>query len=139
MKKSFVTMIALFFVVAYSYAQSSEPQFETSNAGASPKFEWTEKVFNFGKIEQNKPVTAEFTFKNTGTAPLIISNVRPSCGCTVADYTKNPVAPGESGYVKATYNAKAIGAFSKSVTITANVEGGAERLTIKGEVAAQAQ
>lgn len=139
MKKTVLTLFSFLVACTFTLAQSSDLEFETANAGSSPKFEWTDKVYDFGKIEQNKPVTAEFTFKNTGSAPLIISKVQPSCGCTVADYTKEPVAPGQSGYVKATYNAKGKGAFHKSVTITANVEGGAERLTIKGEVTTPAQ
>lgn len=98
------------------------------------KFKWTETTHEFGKIPQGKPVTAEFKFKNSGEAPLVISSVKGSCGCTVTDYTKEAVSPGKEGVVKATFNAASAGVFNKTVTVTANVEGGSETLTIKGEV-----
>lgn len=98
------------------------------------KFAWNETIHDFGKITQGKPVTTEFKFKNAGDVPLVISSVRGSCGCTVTDYTKEAVAPGKEGVVKATFNAASAGVFNKTVTVTANVEGGTEVLTIKGEV-----
>jgi hypothetical protein len=91
-------------------------------------------VHDFGKIPLNKPVTHEFRFTNTGTSPLIISSVQASCGCTVTDYSKDPIAPGAEGFVKATYNAATSGIFSKTVTVNANAEESAVRLMIKGEV-----
>jgi hypothetical protein len=97
-------------------------------------FNWLETTFDFGKIKQNKPVTHEFDFVNKGTSPLIISSVKASCGCTVAEYSKDPIAPGQQGFVKATYNAAHAGAFTKTVTINANTDNAAVVLTIKGEV-----
>ncbi len=116
-------------------AKSQEVKVEAGNPSSMAKFKWEEKTHDFGKIEQGKPVTHEFAFTNTGTTPLVISNVRGSCGCTVTDYTKEPIAPGKTGMVKATFNAAAIGAFNKSIRVTANVEGANETLYIKGEVA----
>jgi len=80
------------------------------------------------------PVTHEFTFTNSGTVPLVITNVQASCGCTTPDWSKDPVMPGGKGFIKATYSAASIGAFDKSVTVTANVEEGFVSLRIKGEV-----
>lgn len=91
-------------------------------------------VHDFGKIKQNVPVSHEFTFVNKGKVPMIITNAQPSCGCTVPAWTKEPIPPGGSGSVKATFNAVAVGAFDKSVTVTANVEGGVIMLRIRGEV-----
>jgi hypothetical protein len=99
------------------------------------KFKWDEKTHDFGKINQGTPVKHEFIFTNTGGSPLIISNVKGSCGCTVTKYSKEPVPPGKTGTVTATFNAAAMGSFHKSVRVTANVEGGNETLFIKGEVA----
>ncbi|MFW5759375.1 MAG: DUF1573 domain-containing protein, partial [Cyclobacteriaceae bacterium] len=79
----------------------------------------------------------KFTFTNSGNTPLIISNVKPSCGCTVTEYTKEPVMPGKQGFVKATYDTKRMGIFNKSIRVTANIEGGSEMLIIKGEVIAE--
>ena len=97
-------------------------------------FTWDANTFDFGKIKQGSPVTHEFKFTNTGKAPLIITNVQASCGCTTPSWTREEVQPGGSGYIKATYNAAAMGAFNKTITVTANIESGFAQLTIKGEV-----
>jgi hypothetical protein len=103
-------------------------------AQAGPGFKWSETEHDFGKIKKGVPVTTTFTYTNTGKAPLSVSDVKASCGCTVPEYTKEVVAPGKTGSVKATYNAANPGPFLKSVTVTSNVEGGPVILTIKGEV-----
>ncbi|MBY0434171.1 MAG: DUF1573 domain-containing protein [Cyclobacteriaceae bacterium] len=90
--------------------------------------------FDFGKIKQGTPATHEFKFTNTGKVPMVITNVQASCGCTTPDWSKEPILPGGSGFVKATYNAAGIGAFDKSVTVTANVEASVIVLRIHGEV-----
>ena len=71
----------------------------------TPAFLWNVTTYDFGKIKVNNPVTHEFRFTNSGDAPLVISSVQASCGCTVTDYSKDPIPPGSEGYVKATYNA----------------------------------
>jgi hypothetical protein len=102
-------------------------RWETAN------FVWIVTTYDFGKIKVNKPVTHEFRFTNSGDAPLVISSVQASCGCTVTDYSKDPIAPGAEGYVKATYNAAKVGVFSKTVTVNANAAESVVQLTIKGE------
>jgi len=97
------------------------------------------QTFDFGKIKQGVPATHEFTFTNTGSVPLIITNVQASCGCTTPDWSRDPILPGGKGFIKATYSAASVGAFTKSVSVTANVEGGMVQLLIKGEVEAAAQ
>jgi len=74
-------------------------------------------TYDFGKIKQSVPATATITVTNIGTDPLLIEDARPSCGCTVSDYTKTPIAPGKTGMIKATYNAAALGAFDKTLTV----------------------
>ena len=74
-------------------------------------------TYDFGKIKQSVPATATITVTNIGTDPLLIEDARPSCGCTVSDYTKTPIAPGKTGTIKATYNAAALGAFDKTLTV----------------------
>jgi hypothetical protein len=97
-------------------------------------FGWVHTLFDFGNIKQNVPVSHTFKFKNNGDDPLIISSVQASCGCTVTDYSKDPVLPGGEGYVKATYNAANVGVFNKTVTVNANTDGQPVLLTIKGTV-----
>jgi Protein of unknown function (DUF1573) len=136
MKK--ILFIAAFALIAgVGYAQEKDmnttlPKSEVNVDMAA--FSWDASVHDFGKIKQGVPVSHEFKFTNTGKAPLIIVNAQPSCGCTTPDWTKTPVAPGQSGFIKATFNAGAVGPFNKTVNVTANVEGGFVLLTIKGEV-----
>lgn len=98
---------------------------------------WTETTLDFGKIEQGKPVNAEFEFKNPSMVPLIISSVRPTCGCTIADYPKEPVQPGKSGKISVTFNAASSGFFQKSIVVSTNATEGNVSLIIKGEVIAR--
>ncbi len=139
MKKLLLLTGFLVALVFYAKAQSSDIKIESGDPSSMAKFQWNETTHNFGKIDQGTPVTVEFEFTNTGKTPLVISNVKGSCGCTVTDYTKQPVPPGKKGIVKATYNAAAFGAFNKSIRVTANVEGGTEMLFIKGEVVKKTQ
>lgn len=73
--------------------------------------------YDFGKIKQNVPASTTITVTNIGTEPLLIEEARPSCGCTVSDYTKTPIAPGKTGTINATYNAAALGQFDKTLTV----------------------
>lgn len=99
-------------------------------------FAWDNTTHDFGKIKQGTPVTHEFKFTNTGKVPLIITEVKASCGCTTPAWTKEPVMPGGQGFIKATYSAASVGAFNKTVTVAANIETGFVQLAIKGEVQA---
>ncbi|MBS1682096.1 MAG: DUF1573 domain-containing protein [Bacteroidetes bacterium] len=89
---------------------------------------------DFGKIKQGVPVTYEFKFTSSGKVPVILTDARPSCGCTTPSWSREPVMNGGEGHVKATFNAQALGPFDKTITIVANVEGGMVLLRIKGEV-----
>lgn len=94
------------------------------------------EVHDFGKIKQGTPVTHDFVFVNKGSVPMIITNAQPSCGCTVPSWTREPIPPGGTGVVKATFNAASPGSFDKSVTVLTNVSGGVVMLRIRGEVTA---
>jgi len=134
MKKVFLIAGLIFGSISLMMAQATD--ITAGAPAAMAKFTWEMTTHDFGKITQGKPVTIEFVFTNSSTNPLVISSVKGSCGCTVTDYTKEAIAPGKKGNVKATFNAAALGAFNKSIRVTANVEGGAETLYIKGEVVA---
>lgn len=96
--------------------------------------------WNFGTIEQNSPGSRYFKFTNTGSAPLIISDAKGSCGCTVPTWPKEPIMPGQSEYIKVTYDTKRVGAFTKYVTLTTNsVSNSSVRLKISGTVNAAEQ
>ena len=91
---------------------------------------------DFGKInEDGGRVSTVFTFKNEGMAPLILSNVRASCGCTTPTWTKEPIEPGQTGTITVTYNPNGRpGRFQKTVTITSNASEATKKVFIKGEV-----
>ncbi len=95
---------------------------------------WKEDSFDFGSIEKGKPVSHEFSFKNTTKQTVLITNVKASCGCTATNYTKTPIKPGETGTVTATYNAASPGNFTKTVTVTTNDSEVNKVLTIRGKV-----
>lgn len=95
---------------------------------------WKSDTVDVGEIPQGTPKMIEFTFKNTGDKDVIISSVKTSCGCTASDYTKEAIKPGESGFVKATYNAAVKGNFTKTVSVTTNAEETVKVLTLKGLV-----
>jgi len=102
-----------------------------------PEFKFNEEKHDFGKIPQGTPVTTVFEFTNIGTAPLILSNVQPTCGCTIADYTKTPVQPNGKGLIKITYNAAAAYPFNKTIVVTSNAKTPVKNLVIVGEVIAK--
>jgi len=97
-------------------------------------FSWTETTHDFGEIKKDLPVSYQFEFTNVGTGPLIIQDVKVGCGCTVADYSREPIPAGEKGFVKATYNAQKIGVFTKTVQISANTDGAPVTLKLIGRV-----
>ena len=120
--KSILSLICLCFALVSNklYAQGTL-KFET-------------ETHDFGKVAQGVPASYEFKFKNVGNQPVVISNVQASCGCTTPEWTNTPVLPGKSGFIKASYNAAAMGAFNKSITVTSNASNGTQVLYIKGTV-----
>lgn len=106
---------------------------ESSDKQAVITFDKTEH--NFGTLLQGEVVTYSFHFTNSGNVPLLVSNVSTTCGCTVADYPREPIAPGKDGFIKATYDSKGHHGFqSRSVTVSANTMPAQTVLRMKGEV-----
>src|SRR6516164_5366330 len=89
---------------------------------AKAEFKFNEEKHDFGKIPQGTPVTTVFAFTNIGKEPLILTNVQPTCGCTIADYTKTPVKYNETGTIKITYNAAYPAPFTKTIVVTSNAK-----------------
>ena len=107
--------------------------FETSNKQAAIKFDKEEH--DFGTLLQGEVVTYAFHFTNTGNMPLIISEVGSSCGCTVGDYPREPIAPGKTGDIKVTYNSSGHHGFqSRFLTVMSNTNPAKTTLRIKGTV-----
>lgn len=109
------------------------------NLKAQPKASFDKTTHEFGTILWKNPVTATFKITNDGNRPLVISNVTTSCGCTVADWTKEPIAPGKTGLVSSVFDAKALGRFQKSVGIYCNASDKPIYVNIRGEVTADSK
>ena len=103
---------------------------------AQAKATFDKEVHDLGVVLWKHPATATFTIKNEGDKPLVISNVTTSCGCTDAEWTKTPIAPGATGKITSTFDAKALGRFQKSVGVYCNASDRPIYLTLRGEVSA---
>ncbi|AFL79833.1 Protein of unknown function (DUF1573) [Aequorivita sublithincola DSM 14238] len=148
MKKS-VLIVAILSVFAFSSCKDNaadkvnEENVATAEArdAESGKFAaitFEESQFDFGTIDQGTNVEHVFKFKNTGDAPLMIVNAKSSCGCTIPEYTKEPVAPGATGDMLVKFNGSGQNQVSKTVTLTTNTKEGTETLTIKAFVTPKA-
>jgi hypothetical protein len=107
-----------------------------SNAFAAlPVMNFKDTVYDFGTIKEGELVSGEFEFTNTGKTPLIVSSANASCGCTVADFPREPLAPGKSSVIKVRFNSEGKkGHQEKTVTLTTNSVRGVRTLFMKGEV-----
>ena len=111
----------------------------TANSNAekvlTPNIEMLETSYNFGEIQQGESVTHDFILKNTGDADLIISAAKGSCGCTVPEWPKTPIAKGEEAAIKVTFNsAGRSGKQNKTVTLVSNAIPNTKVITINGNV-----
>ncbi|GAB3824155.1 DUF1573 domain-containing protein [Hymenobacter jeollabukensis] len=109
-------------------------------AAAQGVLTFTEKAHDFKQVAEGNMATHEFKFTNTGNQPVVIANVQASCGCTTPDWTKTPVLPGKTGFIRAAYNsAGRPGQFNKSVTVTSNAKEPSVTLSITGTVVDKAE
>jgi len=144
-----LTLSGLFFVALMSCDRSLENSDEkilspenvvgNSNSASAdnnkklfPVIKFDKEEHNFGTIIQGEIVTYGFKFKNTGTKELLIYKVRTSCGCTVTDYPKTPISPGEGGVINVTFDSKGRKGFQrKTVSVVANTEPNITQIKIK--------
>lgn len=106
----------------------------TVAAWAQARFSSNTETVNLGQIEWKYPVTAQYVITNTGNQPLVLTEVEADCACTTTQWTQTPIAPGQKGTVKVTFDAKALGRFQKSVAIYTNAEPHLVYLNLTGEV-----
>ena len=122
-----IIMTTLLLMLAFTYA-SAQKQAEIM---------FDKKTHNFGTFsEKNAVQKCTFTFTNVGDAPLVINQAVASCGCTVPQYTKSPIAPGQKGTIEVTYNGagKIPGHFKKSITVRTNGATEMTRLYVEGDM-----
>lgn len=118
------------------------PPAEVVPVGPTTTISFAETEHDFGEIQEGEKIVHEFTFKNTGKEPLVISKAQGSCGCTVPDWPREPIPVGGEGTIKVQYDSRGKGktvaeggrAENKRVTITANTEPVNTYLYIKGKV-----
>jgi hypothetical protein len=132
MKKLFLLLVLPLFAALMTNAQTAATA-APANPNA-PVAKWDKMVNDFGDIAYNVPKTAEFKLTNAGKEPLIISSAKASCGCTNLKFSQEPILPGKSASVSATYNAAAQGVFTKTVTVITNADPNPVVLQIKGNV-----
>lgn len=112
-----------------------EKKAETPPNPNAPILNLKEENYVFGEVAEGPQVTHEFKFTNNGKEPLVLSNVRASCGCTTPSWPKEPILPGKESTILVTYNTQGRpGPFTKSITITSNASEPNKIIYIKGEV-----
>ncbi|MDP4266794.1 MAG: DUF1573 domain-containing protein [Bacteroidota bacterium] len=138
MKKAILTVGAIFLFAITAVRAQGDSKVVNANASNpnAPVISFDNKVHDYGTIKQDGDPNCEFTFKNTGKEPLILTNCRASCGCTVPDWPKEPILPGKTGKIKVHYDTHRIGQFNKTITVTSNAKNSEEMITIKGNVEA---
>lgn len=122
MKKLVAIAIFLFAGLAVAQAQKTA------------KMEFKSETIDYGEIKKGSDGVRVFEFKNTGTAPLVIEDVKSSCGCTVPKKPEEPIMPGEIGEIEVKYDTKRVGPIRKTVTVYSNSEEPVKALKIKGTV-----
>ena len=126
--------VCSFWLLSFKPATTSITSSSISSAINAARILWAKESHDFGEIPQGKPVSIEFTFTNNGDEPILVADVATSCGCTASDYSKAPIEPGKSSSVKVTYNAAAVGSFTKSITVNFSDVAAKKVLLIKGTV-----
>ncbi|WP_299903288.1 DUF1573 domain-containing protein [uncultured Aquimarina sp.] len=101
---------------------------------AKAKIEFKTEVIDYGEITKGSDGVRQFEFTNTGNAPLIISRVYSSCGCTIPKKPEDPIAPGENGVIKVKYDTKRVGPIRKLITVYSNAEESTKAIRITGRV-----
>lgn len=135
MKKTLLLALSLTAAAYSAQAQATKPADKAAGPVAGPAITFEEVKYDFGSVVQGGTVDHTFKFKNTGTAPLVISNIGVSCGCTTPEWTKAPVLPGKSGTIAAHFNSTGkMGMQNKVLTIESNAAAGSTTVSLVGEV-----
>jgi len=129
MKKFFTLLL----VACIAFSASAQTNLTAETKPATDVLLLKQTSFDFGKIQQGRPVTHLFEVVNTGTEPIRLENVQASCGCTTPEWSRDAIQPGASSMIKVGYNSAAEGPFQKTVAITYN-NGQVKNLVISGNV-----
>jgi hypothetical protein len=127
-------LLFILFVLLTGSAGYSQTKEEIRKDFTGPDFKFDSEVIDYGDVAKGSDGSRVFKFKNVGKAPLIISNIKSSCGCTVPEKPEKPIMPGETAEIKVKYDTNRSGPFSKSITIASNAFEETKTLSIKGRV-----
>jgi uncharacterized protein DUF1573 len=137
--KRLLFSVAVLSITSTVFAQTTTTTTTTTTTAPAPlkiddvaKFD--SSTINIGNARQGTPTKATFVVTNIGTTPLIIDKANPTCGCTISDYTKSPIAPGSTGIITATYNANNLGHFEKHLTVVFHDINDVKSITLTGTV-----
>ncbi len=133
MKKSIFSLFLIVFITISAFSQEDEI-ITNKEKKELPDIFFKELNHNFGTIKYQEEALYKFVFTNTGKEPLLLTNVRSSCGCTVPTWPKKPIKPGKKGEISVKYNTRIIGSFAKSIMVFSNAKTSQIKLTIKGKV-----
>ncbi|AYN68761.1 DUF1573 domain-containing protein [Euzebyella marina] len=144
MKKALLTLSVFSILAFVSCKENASSKVNSDNVAEAaqrdeagkqvPVMSFEKEEHDFGTIEQGTPQETIFKFTNTGNAPLIITSATSSCGCTVPDPPKEPIAPGDTGELLVKFNGSGQNQVTKTITVNANTEKGSELLRIKAFV-----
>jgi hypothetical protein len=139
MKKILVILTLFFIGTGVTVAQNAAGDSSTNVSNTdTAKIKFEKKTHDFGTIEEGTQAKTTFKYSNTGNVPVILTNVRPSCGCTTPNWSREPLQPGESAVITAVFNSRGkSGTFHKSITVTSNA--GTTMIYIKGNVIKQSE
>jgi len=133
--KKISSMIWCLSLVCFFAASGLETKAQDTKNDKAPEITFDKLVHDYGTITEGDPGECEFTFKNTGKEPLVLSNVYSSCGCTVPSWPKDPIMPGKSSSIKVKYATNRVGGINKSITVLSNAaENSRVELRITGNV-----
>lgn len=132
MKKILISLLFVGLAVSYTYSQDEiNTNQDTKDI---PEIYFENTTHDYGNIEYGSDGLCEFAFKNTGKEPLLLTNVKASCGCTTPTWPKEPIKKGKKGTIVVKYNTKIIGAFTKTIRVYSNAKTSPVTLKITGAV-----
>lgn len=139
MKKVLLLAVAMLLaIVTFAQVEAKPAEQPVVNPNA-PEITFEKLVHDYGTVPYNGDGKCTFTFTNTGKEPLILTNVRSSCGCTVPKWPREPILPGASDVIHVEYKTNRIGSINKSVTVQSNASNNNVVLRITGQVLSQEQ
>lgn len=137
MKKLVLSILLIFGVVFGVIAQNNKLKGNTQvnkPVGTQAEITFEKLEHDYGDVSKGGNGETSFTYKNTGKAPLVLSNIRSSCGCAVPFWSREPLMPGQSANIKVKYNTANVGPINKSITVESNAITNRIVLKIKGKV-----